>query len=113
MKKSKIKYFLLLIIPTIILNLIPTFALAKNEVKITADKEYLDLGDEVTLTVNISSDKEIYALNGTLNYNENIFDEVTSDNFILSGEEVLYNKDNHQFGFINKSGEVLNERRYV
>lgn len=75
----------------------------------------LKKGEEVeasfSLKSNDGTDKEINAFKATLEYNENLFEEIGQDDFEVLGswKEFVYNPKNKQFIMINKSGKIKDE----
>ncbi len=106
MKYNHTKYLVLIILLT--LFLLPVNVVAKEKVTLKANKSFLELGEEITVTANFSSDKKVYALTSTLSYDENVFEAIDYDNFSAKEAEVIYNTKNKKFGLINKTGEIPN-----
>ncbi len=90
--------------------ILPLNVLAEG-VKLTTDKEDLTIGDEVVVTATVDSDKKLYALMATLNYDKAVFEEIDERGFIIDNDGVLvvYNEENNKFGIINKAGEIPSE----
>ena len=63
------KFILLLFILGIML---PLNVFAKEKVVIKTDKEFLEVGDEVEVSAHILSDKKLYAMSASLNYDEKV-----------------------------------------
>ncbi len=97
----------LLIILTIIFSL-PVVVLAKNQVTILSSKKDLKSGDEVLITAKLESDSNLYALMGTLSYDEKVFERIDEKSFSLKDNwsDITYNANNQKFGLINKSSEI-------
>ncbi len=105
---KNIKKLLFIIILTILL--FPVLTLANNEVTLKVDKSDLEAGDVVTVDAEIPSDLKLYALTATLKYDQNVFEEISNENFVGQEDvvELLYNPENNRFGLINKTGEISN-----
>ncbi len=100
------KKILSLIIISILL--LPITIYANNEITLKVDKQDLNAGEVVTVDAELPKDLKLYALTATLNYDHNVFEEISNENFV--GQEdvvnVLYNPENNRFGLINKTGEI-------
>ena len=105
MKNVQIKFFILIFL---LMLLLPINVFATQEIILQADKEYLEIGEEITVSAKLSSEIKLYALTASLNYDQTVFEAISSDNFTSADpdEEVIYNAKNNKFGFINKSGEI-------
>ena len=105
---SKIRLFFAVILASFLFSL-PCFA-DGSTISLKADKTDLSPGDEITLTADLSDDTKIYALTATLQYDQNVFEPITDNNFTVSSTEtVQYNSENNQFGIINQSGAVSDD----
>ena len=54
---------------------------------------------EIDLTINFNNNDNLYAYETTINYDENIFEEITENSF-SSLKVISYNKENHKLAFI-------------
>ena len=90
--------------------LIPFSVNAAQNVTLKIDKDNLEIGDEVTISANISSNIEAYALQATLKYDENVFEQIDDESFsINSTMDISYNENSNKFGIINQTGKITNE----
>ena len=105
---KNIKKILIFILLTIFI--LPITIYANNEVILKVDKTELEVGDVITVDAEIPSDIKLYALTATLNYDKDVFEEITDQNFVGQEDvvEILYNPENSRFGLINKAGEIPN-----
>ena len=104
MKKIK-KILYLIILSTFLL---PLTVLANDKITLKVDKSDLSAGDVVTVDAVMPEDLKLYALTATLNYDKNVFEEISNENFVGQEDvtEVLYNPGNQRFGLLNKAGEI-------
>lgn len=80
---------------------------AGNTIALKVDKNDLQAGDEITVSADLSGEDEVYAITATLQYDQNVFEPISDDNFtIAESESISYNAENNQFGIINQSGEI-------
>ena len=105
---KKLKYFISIFL---LILLFPLVVSAKDGVVLKVDKNDLTIGDEVVVSVVVPDDLKAYAMIATLNYDENVFYKIDSDNFdsLIDNVEVVFNEENNKFGVIIKSGEIENE----
>ncbi len=104
--KSKIKYFLFLLLINIYL---PINVFAQENIILKVDKTDLQIGDEITIRAITHDTLDSYAFIATLKYDHNVFKEITDTDFSLDEtSSITYNKDNKKFGIINKTGKVTN-----
>ncbi len=104
--KQKFKKVFLLLLLTIFF--IPFNVFASNKVTLKTSDDDLTIGDEITVSANLSSDKKLFALTAALSYDEKVFERIDKDNFEKTAKwsEVIYNADNKKLGLINESGEI-------
>ena len=96
--KSYAKYLLLLVITIILL---PISVKAEEQISLGIDKDTLEVGDEVVVTANLSSNKKLYALTASFSYDKNVFMEITNNDFVTSDDmTTIYNTENNRFGII-------------
>ncbi len=90
--------------------LFPAFVKATNDINLNIDKTKLQIGEELNVQANINSDNKIYALTAELQYDNNVFEVINTNDFWLSEDwaDIFYNSENHKFGLINKSGLIKN-----
>ena len=105
MKLGKIKYFILLIF---MIFMFPLNVLAESLVSIEPNKNILDIGEDVTLSIKITDDHKLHALTATLSYDESVFESIDESDFTSLNEwsNVIYNDASNEFGMINKTGEI-------
>ena len=78
-----------------------------NSIVLKTDKSDLEAGEEITVSVDLPEDSEIYALTATLQYDQNVFEQINDTNFTLpESASVRYNQENDQFGIINQTGDI-------
>ena len=66
MKKIYFKYFLCFFF--FLFLLAPQRVFAKDRINLTANKETLEVGDEVLITASIKTDEKLYAMTASLSY---------------------------------------------
>ena len=88
--------------------LLPINVFARDRINLTADKMDLEAKDEIVLTAKLDSKTDFYALTATLAYDQNVFEKITKEDFIIDDEniEIVYNDSNAKFGIINKKGAI-------
>lgn len=105
--KKYAKYLLLLVITIILL---PISVKAEEQISLGIDKDTLEVGDEVVVTANLSSNKKLYALTASFSYDKNVFMEINNNDFVTNDDiTTIYNTENNRFGIINKTGAVEEE----
>ena len=113
MKKGVI--FLITIIGILISILMfytPIQAMGKTlESSMSIEKDDIKQGEETSITLKINSEEQINAFQAKLSYDEDIWEEIEENNFVLdNGWECLkYNKDNKEFIVINKQEKTNKE----
>ncbi len=101
---KKIKYLLFVLLITILL---PISVFAKEALVLKVDKTDIKVGDEITVTANATSKMDTYALMATLKYDQNVFQNIDNDSFVIkSNESIKYNNETNKFGIINKTGKI-------
>ena len=105
MKKRLFSYLFVFILA---LTVMPLPIFAKEKLILKTDKSDLEIGDEVVVTAEVSSDMKLYAFMATLSYDKSVFQEMTSENLepVDNTLDVSYNSTTDKFGFINKKGEI-------
>ncbi len=105
MKYKNVKYLLFFIL---IMFTFPLTVFAQNKIVLSTDKTDLGIGDELTVSAQMSSDDELYAMTATLSYDESVFETIDDRNFEEKDNwsDIVYNSTNKKFGLINKSGEI-------
>ncbi len=105
MKKRLFSYLFVFIL---VLTVMPLPIFAKEKLILKTDKSDLEIGDEVVVTAEVSSDMKLYAFMATLSYDKSVFQEMTSENLepVDNTLDVSYNSTTDKFGFINKTGEI-------
>ena len=101
---SKLKYFIFLCLVFIL----PFGVNAKENLELKVDKTELKAGDTVTVTVDLDYKDSLYAFEGKLSFDENVFEVLETANFKEQDKwsDVVYNKENNKFALLNKSGNV-------
>ncbi len=85
-------------------------AAADSGMEITADQTAVRGGEKITLTFGLGSHADVTdganALKGTLTVDQDVFEDVSSEDFetLNSWERLFYNPDNGQFILINRAG---------
>ncbi len=107
----KLKYFKCFLFMLVITFIFPISVFANEKIKLTTDKEFLEIGEEVTVTAKVDSNEKLYALTATLNFDNKVFSAIDEANFIMPDDtvDITYNPKNHKFGIINKTGEISGE----
>ncbi len=96
---------------TIIFVFLVSFSLnvyAKEKVDISVSKNSVDLGDEITVSINFSKEEQAaYAYTAKLSYDEDVFETIDTENFEEqeNWSDINYNTKNNKFALINKTGE--------
>ncbi len=109
MKYKNLKY---LFVVAFLLFLLPIRVFAASEIILTADKTDLEIGDEVTITAEMSEkDTKLYAFIATLSYDHSVFEEIETSNFVPENDtlDISYHSNTNKFGIINKTGLISNE----
>lgn len=113
MKKGVI--FLITIIGILISILMfytPIQAMGKTlESSMSIEKNDVKQGEETSITLKINSGEQINAFQAKLSYDEDIWEEMDENNFVLDDgwEGLKYNKDNKEFIVINKQEKTNKE----
>ena len=113
MKKGVI--FLITIIGILISILMfytPIQAMGKTlESSMSIEKDDIKQGEETSITLKINSEEQINAFQAKLSYDEDIWEEIDENNFVLDNgwEGLKYNKDNKEFIVINKQEKTNKE----
>lgn len=101
---NKIKYLLILIL---IIICLPITVLGAEGITLEVDKTNLNVGDEITVSANVPSDLDAYALMATLKYDKNVFQAIDDSNFAKKDvSSILYSKETNKFGIVNKTGKI-------
>ena len=105
--KDRVKYLLIFILMMV---LIPINVKASDAVTLRANKDVLEVGDELVVKASFPKDKKLYAVIATLKFDENVFEKIDDTNFDVNNDtiDVTYNEYNNKFGIINKSGDTSN-----
>ena len=84
---------------------------AKGKSDIEIDKAEIKRGEEVTITIKLGEEKEIYAYTAKLSYDKEVFEQIKEEDFEEqeNWSDITYNANNNKFGLINKSGEAEDE----
>lgn len=114
------KKIITLVILMILTMSVVVFAALNGTMKLTADKKELKAGDEITFTLaidNISQVTGINAIQGTIEYDKNVFEAITTDNEELTkvkedknGWSIELNPNNNMFAGTNngvKTGDIF------
>ena len=110
MKKLKISIICLILISIIMLLQQPVKATESFQTQLTTNKQEIKKGEEIEIILTFKNfediNKGINSYKATLDYNENVFEEVNVSNFesLNLWEEFLYNSKNHEFISIKKAG---------
>ena len=113
MKKGVI--FLITIIGILISILMfytPIQAMGKTlESSMSIQKDDIKQGEETSITLKINSEEQINAFQAKLSYDEELWEEIDENNFVLDDgwEGLKYNKDNKEFIVINKQEKTNKE----
>lgn len=113
MKKGVI--FLIIIIGILISILMfytPIQAMGKTlESSMSIQKDDIKQGEETSITLKINSEEQINAFQAKLSYDEELWEEIDENNFVLDDgwEGLKYNKDNKEFIVINKQEKTNKE----
>ena len=113
MKKGVI--FLITIIGILISILMfytPIQAMGKTlESSMSIQKDDIKQGEETSITLKINSEEQINAFQAKLSYDEDIWEEIDENNFVVDDgwEGLKYNKDNKEFIVINKKEKTNKE----
>lgn len=113
MKKGVI--FLITIIGILISILMfytPIQAMGKTlESSMSIEKNDVKQGEETSITLKINSEEQINAFQAKLSYDEDIWEEIDENNFVVDDgwEGLKYNKDNKEFIVINKKEKTNKE----
>ena len=112
MKKGVI--FLITIIGILISILMfytPIQAMGKTlESSMSIQKDDIKQGEETSITLKINSEEQINAFQAKLSYDEELWEEIDENNFVLDDgwEGLKYNKDNKEYyEYINKKLDYL------
>ena len=103
MKKKIISLIFFILLFTFSLNVF-----AKEKVDLNIDKNSVNLGDEITVSINFSREEQVaYAYTAKLSYDEDVFETIDTENFEEqeNWSDINYNFKNKKFALINKSGE--------
>ena len=113
MKKGVI--FLITIIGILISVLMfytPIQAMGKTlESSMSIEKDDIKQGEETSITLKINSEEQINAFQAKLSYDEDIWEEIDENNFVVDDgwKGLKYNKDNKEFIVINKQEKTNKE----
>ena len=101
--------FLINVIVVMCLNIV---SYADNQqVEVVADKNSLKNEDEIEISIKLlNTENELYTYSGEIQYDKDIFEEITSNNFssLNSWENLQYNSSNNKF-IITKNCSIGNE----
>ena len=102
-------FFLINVIVVMCLNIV---SYANNQqVEVVADKNSLQNEDEIEVSIKLlNTENELYTYSGEIQYDKDIFEEITSNNFssLNSWENLQYNSSNNKF-IITKNCSIGNE----
>ena len=93
----------------VFLFMFTTNVYASNEIMLEVDKNKIDLGGEITISIDLkmeSKETSLYAYTAKLSYDKDVFDVIKTENFQEkeNWSDIVYNKSNNKFALINKKG---------
>ena len=94
----------------LILILGATTVFAADKMELNVSKSELNAGDEVSIQVNFDTEESAYAYTAKLNYDENVFERLETDDFEEQDKwsDITFSNLNNKFALINKTGEPTN-----
>ncbi len=90
----------------------PIQAMGKTlESSMSIEKNDIKQGEETSITLKINSEEQINAFQAKLSYDEDIWEEIDENNFVVDDgwEGLKYNKDNKEFIVVNKKEKTNKE----
>ena len=93
----------------VFLFMFTTTVFASNEVILDVNKNKVNLGGEITISIDLkmeSKETSLYAYTAKLSYDKDVFDVIKTENFQEkeNWSDIVYNKSNNKFALINKKG---------
>ena len=110
-KKALLFIILILLISSFMpLNMVNANEQTLNS-EIEVETQIVNQKQEVSILLKLSNTEEINTYQAKINYDENIWENLTESNFTVKGnwQELKYNKENKNFIVINKEGITEND----